>query len=132
MINPLDIFDKAANVVDDNVYSNQEAETERTKRLAIDMASDNVLSKLIRPIITIYSGLIWGAIHIASLWFTVPDTISWSVSAVFSACIGFYFNSKRQERLTEKKGAAAIKLELMKTKQELRQNRRNKQKQINK
>lgn len=124
MINPIEIIDKATDVLDDNIQSQQEIENERTERLELDMASDNQLSKMIRPIITIYSGLIWGVVNLLAIWFEVNDGLLWSVGGVFSACIGFYFNSKRQERITEKKNAAAIKLEMMKTRADIRQEKR--------
>ena len=123
------LINKAVDVFDDNFESSQEAEDTRTERHRIDMASDNPLSKNIRPYITIYSGLIWGVVHILSIWFEVNDAVLYSASAVFGSCIGFYFNSKRQERIVEKKSAAGIKLELMKQRQinkEARHNRRSK------
>ena len=47
-----------------------------------------------------------------------------SATSVFVTCVGFYFHSRRQEKIAAKKTDAAIKIEALKTKHELREERR--------
>ena len=124
MIDPLKIIDKATEVLDDNVYSEQESQQERTERLRIDMQSDNPIAKIIRPVITLMTGLVWSFAMVFSFFETAPSEVVYSVSAVFTMCIGFYFHSRRQEKIAAKKTDAAIKIEAMKTKHELREDKR--------
>ena len=124
MIDPLKIIDKATEVLDDNVYSEQESQQERTERLRIDMQSDNPIAKIIRPVVTLMTGLVWSFAMVFSFFRVAPAEVVYSVSAVFTMCIGFYFHSRRQEKITAKKTDAAIKIEALKTKHELREEKR--------
>lgn len=124
MIDPLKLIDKATEVLDDNVYSEQESQQERTERLRIDMQSDNPIAKIIRPVVTLLSGAVWAFAMIFSFFKTAPSEVVYSASAVFTMCIGFYFHSRRQEKIAAKKTDAAIKIEAMKTKHELREDKR--------
>ena len=124
MIDVLKAADKILDAVDDNVYSEQESQQERTERLRIDMQSDNPIAKIIRPVVTLMTGLVWSFAMVFSFFETAPSEVVYSVSAVFTMCIGFYFHSRRQEKIAAKKTDAAIKIEAMKTKHELREEKR--------
>ena len=124
MIDVLKAADKILDAVDDNVYSEQESQQERTERLRIDMQSDNPIAKIIRPVITLMTGLVWSFAMVFSFFRTAPPEVIYSISAVFTMCIGFYFHSRRQEKIAAKKTDAAIKIEAMKTKHELREDKR--------
>ena len=124
MIDPLKIIDKATEVLDDNVYSEQESQQERTERLRIDMQSDNPIAKIIRPVVTLIVSLVWSFAMVFSFFRTAPAEVIYSISAVFTMCIGFYFHSRRQEKIAANKTNAAIKLEAIKTKHELREDKR--------
>lgn len=124
MIDPLKAADKIIDAVDDNVYSEQESQQERTERLRIDMQSDNPIAKIIRPVVTLIVALVWSFAMVFSFFRTAPSEVIYSISAVFTMCIGFYFHSRRQEKIAAKKTDAAIKIEAMKTKHELREEKR--------
>lgn len=124
MIDALKAVDKIIDAVDDNVYSEQESQAERTERLRIDMQSDNPIAKIIRPVVTLMTGLVWSFAMVFSFFRTAPPEVVYSVSAVFTMCIGFYFHSRRQEKIAAKKTDAAIKIEALKTKHELREEKR--------
>ncbi len=124
IVDPLKAADKIIDAIDDNVYSEQESQQERTERLRIDMQSDNPMAKIIRPVVTLLSGAVWAFAMIFSFFKTAPSEVVYSASAVFTMCIGFYFHSRRQEKIAAKKTDAAIKIEAMKTKHELREDKR--------
>lgn len=122
--NATEIINKVTSVVDDNIYSEQESQEERTERLRIDMQSDNAMAKIIRPLITLISALVW-AFAIVYSFFKPADSVALgSATSVFITCVGFYFHSRRQEKINAKKSDAAIKIERMKTRHELREEKR--------
>ena len=113
-MNPLDLFkglDKVADIADDNILSQQEKENILTKRLEIDMNSDNQLAKMIRPLITLISCTVWGFVHVAAVFKEVPSEVMWSADAAFMTSIGFYFDARRREKITQRKEFANIKIE---------------------
>ncbi|MCK5614155.1 hypothetical protein KAR91_70475 [Candidatus Pacearchaeota archaeon] len=124
MIDPLKAADKIIDAVDDNVYSEQESQIERTERLRIDMQSDNPMAKIIRPVVTLMTGLVWSFAIVFSFFKQAPPEAIYSASAVFTSCVAFYFHSRRQEKIAAKKTDAAIKIEALKTKHELKQDKK--------
>ena len=54
----------------------------------------------------------------------MPEHVVWEVGALNAATIGFYFNSRRNEKINAKKTEAAVKIEEIRTKHELREERR--------
>ncbi len=124
MIDPLQAADKLIDAVDDNYLSEQESEDIRTERQRIDMQSDNPMAKIIRPLVTLLSGLVW-AFAIVYSFFKDADPIALaSATSVFVTCVGFYFHSRRQEKMQQKKADTALKIERMKTRHELREEKR--------
>lgn len=124
MIDPLKAADKIIDAVDDNYLSEQESEDIRTDRQRIDMESDNPMAKVIRPVVTLMTGLVWSFAIVFSFFKQAPPEAIYSASAVFTSCVAFYFHSRRQEKIAAKKTDAAIKIEAMKTKHELREDKR--------
>lgn len=127
VIDPTKVIDDITETLDDNVYSRAEHEADLTSRLLIDMKSDNWLSKAIRPIITLWAMAINSVIW-AGLLFTpntVDDIVVITAGGVLTSAIGFYFLSKRSERVTSKKMAASIQVEKMRAKFNLREERKN-------
>ena len=124
IVDPLKAADKLIDAVDDNVYSEQESQEERTERLRIDMESNSPMAKIIRPLITLISALVWAFAIVYSFFKTADPIALASASSVFITCIGFYFHSRRQEKINAKKSDAAIKIERMKTRHELREEKR--------
>jgi hypothetical protein len=55
---------------------------------------------------------------------TVDDTVVITAGGVLTSAIGFYFYSKRSERITAKKMAASIQVEKMRAKFNIREERR--------
>ena len=130
-MNPLDqageLIDKVGNNVDKVHESGEERQSALTERLRIDMSSDNKLSKSIRPIsliwllslYTLLAGLIAGLMYAditvePLLWF------SGEVTVLLGTVLGFYFNSKKAERIQEKRALATIKIEEEKIKSDAR------------
>lgn len=102
-----DILDKGLETLDDNVLSDQEREANISARHAADMASDNKLSKNIRPIIAITMLGIWLGVHLIVLFkFAVTDIdineLIFADASILIAVIGFYFNSRKAEKLMDK------------------------------
>ncbi len=109
----------------------------RTERLRIDTTSPFKLPHLIRPISTMYSGVIWGisiiwaliiasvliskvGIEAASSQIMSSDSIIMYILAATTANygthIGFYFRSRGNEKINAKKAYAAIEIERHKAK----------------
>ena len=133
---PLEAIDKALDFADDSFESRQEAEEMRTKRHELDMTSPFKLPQLIRPISFIWTLanetiLTWATIAIA---FFVDEPDPTAVNALLTALganttllmtiVGFYFNSRKGEKITAKKAQTALEIEEMKTKAEIREARR--------
>jgi len=121
-----DLIDKVGTNADKLTESGEERQKELTERLKIDMASDNKLSKSIRPIsliwlLTLYTLL---ALLICTLLYmdiTVEPLLWFSgeVTVLLGTVLGFYFNSKKAERVQAKRAAAAIEIEQQKQKAEV-------------
>ena len=126
IVDPTKIIDDVAEAIDDNVYSRAEHEADLTSRLLIDQQSDNWLSKAIRPIITLWAMAINSIIWVGLLFTanTVDDTVVITAGGVLTSAIGFYFYSKRSERITAKKMAASIQVEKIRAKFNVRQERK--------
>ena len=120
-------------------------ENQASSRHQTDMDSDSKLSKAVRPISTFYSGVIWGisviwtlkiadnlistvGIEEASSLILSPDSIVMYVLAAttttYGTHIGFYFNSKRKERVELINAKAAVELEELRTRAEIRSERK--------
>jgi len=130
MIDPTKILDTVAEGVDDNIYSRQESEVDRTSRHLADMTSDNPLAKMVRPLLALGLFVVWATLMIASIFKPVEAEAIYSSTAAMMAAIGFYFESRRAEKINAKKASAGIQIEKMRTrhdiKMEKKQNRRQK------
>ena len=104
-------IDKIAGTVDENIFTEQERSDVLTSRLEIDANSDNQLAKMIRPIITLVTCLVWVFIHSASVFKEVAPEVLYSCDAAFMTCIGFYFDSRRREKINQRKTIAAIRID---------------------
>jgi hypothetical protein len=117
-LDKLDIVDDVFETVDDNIYSRAEHEADITSRHLADSKSDSKLSKAIRPVITIWAmainTFIWVWAIVTQTW---PDpTMTITAGGVLTSAIGFYFYSKKTERVVAKKAAAAIQIVKMEAK----------------
>ena len=134
---PTKILDKAGAILDDNFESEEERQKTLTERLQIDNTSPFKLPHLIRPISTIFSGILWG---LSIIWTLIIATILISkvgikeasnmilssdsiimyvlgaTTTTYATHIGFYFNSRKAEKINAKKAFAAIAIEKEKSK----------------
>jgi hypothetical protein len=138
-------IDEVTDVVDKSFESEQERQEMLTERQRIDSTSPFRLPHLIRPISTMFSGLIWGvsiiwALIIASIKISelgieqassvilASDSIVMYVlaatSTTYGTHIGFYFESRKKEKITAKKASVALDIERMKVKEEIKLNRK--------
>jgi hypothetical protein len=122
---PTELVDKVSESIDDNVYSRQEAEADRTSRHLADMQSDNKLAKMIRPVMALWAMFINSILWIMSYFrVEVDDTIVLTAGGVLISIIGFYFESRRAEKINAKKASASIQIEKLRTRHEIRMERR--------
>ena len=124
-VDPGKIISDVTKAVDDNVYSRQESEKDRTDRHLADMQSDNKFAKIIRPLITCALLTVWVLAHVTALWKDVPVEILHSADAALMTAIGFYFSSRGLEKITKRKNAAAIKLERQRQRHDRKMKRKN-------
>jgi len=103
----------------------QITENQQTKRQQIDATSQFMLPHLIRPIISLVVLFMQILIFVAVFFkVEVPDDLIYEVGALNMATIGFYFNSRRNEKINAKKTEAAIKIESIRAKAEIKEERR--------
>jgi len=120
-----DVVSKVGKAIDDNTESGEERQQQLSNRHAVDMASDNLLSKIVRPITLWYLGLLEGIIVIASVCGVVIDiAIVSQVGLLFASAVGFYFDSKRRERIADKNASANMKLKEIELKHSEKMERR--------
>lgn len=120
-----DLVTGAGKAIDSNTESGEERQRELTERLRLDMASDNKLSKAIRPLTLIWIQLIFTFILVAHVYGAQIDPwIIGQVTVLLGTVLGFYFNSKRAERISEKNATANIQIAKLKLKAELKQDRK--------
>ncbi len=106
-----DAVSKVGKTIDDNTESGEERQQQLSNRHAVDMASDNLLSKIVRPITLMFLGVLEGIIVISSVCGVVINAaIVYQVGALFASAVGFYFDSKRRERIADKNASTNMKL----------------------
>ncbi len=104
---PLDInkgLDTVAKATDNLTTTNEEIQKEITQRHVTDMASTSWLSKNIRPIAFIFALVCQGALIGVALvysWYgkEVDPWIVGQVGTLLTITTGFYFNSKKGEKI---------------------------------
>jgi len=105
------VVSKVGKAIDDNTESGEERQQQLSNRHAVDMSSDNWLSKSIRPATLIFLALMEAVIVIASVNGVVIDiAITSQVGLLLGSAVGFYFDSKRRERIADKNASANMKL----------------------
>lgn len=109
------ILSTTTKAVDDSFESEEERQATLTERLRLDMMSDSKLAKMVRPIIALTLLGLEIIVVLAILWgVVVPEHIVYELGGLLFSAIGFYFNSRRNEKINEKKIEAAIKIEKIK------------------
>ena len=129
MGNPLDsvgdLVSKVGKGIDDNVESGEERQQQLSDRHRVDMASDNKLSKAIRPMTLIFLAVMEAVIVISAVnGVSIDIAITSQVGLLLGSAVGFYFDSKRRERIADKNASANMELKKMEMKETKRENRR--------
>lgn len=123
-------FDKIINSVgtqvDNNIESSEERQAMLTERLKIDSTSPFKLPQLVRPILAIWSASTFTLSQIYCLYKGLVGGVEVmsANSAIMLGVIGFYFNSRRNEKMNAKKTEAAIKIEEIRVKADIKKERR--------
>lgn len=119
-------------IVDDVVSTGEERDQQLTDRLKTDMTSRYWLPQNIRPIIALVLLLMQVGLILLLLTDVSIDPEAWyTVGALNASAIGFYFNSRKQEKIQMTrmksevtKAEAAIKIEEIRAKAEVKEDRR--------
>ena len=115
-------------VVDESFESEDERQKELTRRLQLDMTSPYKLPQLIRPISFIWAMGLQTILSIITLILAFRVTpidstsilaVTGSNTAILTTMIGFYFSSRRAEKINAKKVEAAIDINREKAKVEI-------------
>ena len=124
---PTKIFDRGLDTVD------KLTENQQSKRHIVDTTSPYMLPHLIRPILAIWGSLTYTGAQIYCLvkgMITGEEALA-ANAGIMVTVIGFYFNSRRNEKINAKKTEAAIKIEetkakveILKAKEQIREDRR--------
>ena len=104
-------------ILDDVNYSGEERSADLNKRHEVDMASDSWLSKNIRPITLLFLLACQAALIVG--WFMGIPTepfLAGQIGTLLFGAFGFYFNSKKGERIAEKNAKANIEITKMEMK----------------
>ena len=104
----LKVVDDIMGKTDEFFFTEQEKEDRLDARHKIDASSDSWIPKAIRPFIAGVVTIMWAFVVILSLFRPVDPVTIGSVSGVFLSVIGFYFNSRKAEKLQTKRANAAI------------------------
>ena len=109
-------------IADNLISTGEERDAELTSRLKIDTTSPFMLPHLVRPIIALSLLAMQTMLFVAMfMGISVPSDIVWQVGGLNAASIGFYFNSRKAEKLQTKNAQATIELEQIKVKEVIRQ-----------
>jgi len=124
--NVLNTADKAMDFADDSFESREEAEATRTQRQQLDMTSTFKLPQIIRPIMAIWAMAIYTIVMIYGIAVEAVSGLEavGGTTAILMTIIGFYFNSRKMEKVVAKKAETAIQLEEMREKAQIRQDRK--------
>jgi len=120
------IINSVGTQVDNNTESSEERQATLTERLKIDATSPFRLPQLIRPILALWSALTFTTAQIYCLYAGLVGGVEVmsANSAIMLGIIGFYFNSRRNEKINAKKTEAAIKIEEIRVKAEVKKDRK--------
>ena len=122
-----ELIDKGLETFDDAHYSKGEEEADRTARHLTDMNSDSPFAKIGRPLWTTIVCSVWAFREIYDL-FTIKEIDNGTATSVLTIVLSFYFVVRGYEKIQSRKAAAAIHQEKLKTKHELREERRDNKK----
>lgn len=114
----------AGNIADDSFESAEERQQALSMRHKADMGSDNWLSKSIRPItLIVLLALEALLILLDAFGREISIELQLQIGALLMSAFGFYFNSKKAERIAEKNAKANIEIEKQKIQDKHENNR---------
>ena len=121
-------LEKVTNLADDSFESEDERQKQLTERLRVDMTSPFKLPHLIRPISFIWAMTLQTILSLITVVMAFRSTpanetsilaVMGSNTGILMTMVGFYFGSRRAEKINAQKVEAAIKIEDGKAKVEL-------------
>lgn len=116
---------KGAEVVDKLTESGVERQKTLTDRHNADMTSDNWLSKSIRPLSLLILLVLQIFVVVWSAYGKhVDPVIVGELGILLSSAFGFYFNSKKAERLASQNAKANIEIKKLEAKESIKQGRK--------
>ena len=108
-------------IADDLISTGEERDNELTNRLKIDTTSPFKLPHLVRPIIALSLLFMQVLVFVAVFMeIDVPADLIWQIGGLNAASIGFYFNSRKMEKMQAKNAQATIEIEQIKVKETIR------------
>ena len=121
LLKELPLLSDVGNIADDLISTPEERDNELTDRLRLDTTSPFMLPHLIRPMIALIL-LVLQILIFVGIFFeiSIPDSLIWEIGALNAASIGFYFSSRRAEKLQTKNAQATIVLKKMEVKETIR------------
>jgi len=127
LIDATKLIDTVGSAVDKNFESGEERQKQLSSRHRVDMSSDSWLSKNIRPLTLIFLMLCEAGIIVAGiLGKTIDLAITSQIGLLLFGAFGFYFNSKKGERIMEKRIEGAAKIERIRVDAQIKEKRKNK------
>jgi len=111
----INILDKVSDNADRFVESGEERQSTLTERQKIDMTSPFKLPQLIRPVLAIWSALTFTLTQ----WYCIAqglvegDEALLANGVIMSGIIGFYFQSRKAEKVSTKKFQAEVEIQKM-------------------
>ena len=132
-VDPDKILKTATDAIDDNIESSQERQKTLTDRLEIDTTSPFKLPHLIRPIAFIWAMGMFTLLSVLGLILTYlkPEydtlaigTVMASITTILTAIVGFYFQSRKHEKISFERNKTALRIEEIKTKAEIKESRK--------
>ncbi len=118
-----ELLNKGLETFDDVHYSRGEEEADRTARHLTDMNSDSKFAKIGRPLWTTIICVVWSIREIVDL-FIEKEINNATATSILTIVLSFYFVIRGYEKVQARKAAAAIHQEKLKTKHELREDKR--------
>jgi hypothetical protein len=121
-----DLVGEIGDVVDDNIESGEERQNTLSARHRVDMMSDSRLSKSVRPITLLYLLSLMTIIVVVEFatGTELPYETKILVGGPLAAAIGFYFDSKKRERVSTKNAEANIRMRKLQLVEKIKADRR--------
>lgn len=117
-------------IVDDVFTSQDEINASINERLISDNSSGSWIPKAIRPFLAVYYSFIFGFVFIYGL---VKELLPYAealaaITAIVLGIIGFYYTGRNNLKIAETQSKAAIRITELRTKHELKQDKKDKRK----